>query len=141
MRGMRWGLAGALLRELHLHRYAVRAGNVRARNSLDHGTGEYVLRPSWQRLLAVIVTTRADGEIRVSLYGFLLRVQVAAFNGLHLIIEGSRWLVSSIRSDPHDPLLRRLFVACTGPRVQDDGLRVNFPRVLKNVDKQTSRPL
>jgi len=40
-----------------------------------------------------------------------------------LIIEGSRWLVSSVRSDPHDPLLRRLFVACTGSRVQDDGLR------------------
>jgi len=33
MRGMRPGLAAALLRELHLHRYAVQARHVQARNS------------------------------------------------------------------------------------------------------------
>jgi hypothetical protein len=91
------------------------------------------------------MTTRADGENT----GFAVWIPVASPSSLHSTIAFDLGGVvvglcplydRTIRSNPHDPLRRGLFVAVPG-RVSSMTVCVNFARVLKNLDKQTSRPL
>jgi len=69
-----------------------------------------------------------------------LLVQVACIQRSHLIFEGSRWLVSSRRSDPHVRFSAASSLRVQG-RVSEMTVCRNFARGLKNLDEQTSRPL
>lgn len=81
MRGMQWGLAVALLREVHLHRYAAQARNAQAGNW-------WIVEPAstFEVFLTTIISRYRDNSCRRGNTGFAVWIPVAGPSSLHSTI-------------------------------------------------------